>query len=214
MKDTAQAFDQAFATMPLIAVLRGIAPAEVEPVFEAVVEAGFTLVEIPLNSPDALTSIGKIAAQRPPGVCIGAGTVLTVADVERLVAVGVDMVVTPNTEPAVIDAAVRADFVPVIGCLTPTEALIASRHGARVLKIFPAARLGAAYLNDIRAVLPRESRLVAFGGVGLTEMAAFRATGADGFGFGTNLYQPGRTASEVGIAARTLVAEWTRLTVG
>ncbi|WP_454019521.1 2-dehydro-3-deoxy-6-phosphogalactonate aldolase [Azospirillum sp. Marseille-Q6669] len=213
MKDIAQAFEQAFKAMPLIAVLRGITPEEADPVFDAVVEAGVTLIEIPLNSPDALISIGKLAARRFPGVCIGAGTVLTAADVERVNAVGGEMIVTPNTEPAVIDAAVRADRVPVIGCLTPTEALVASRHGARVLKIFPAARLGAAYLTDVRAVLPLGSRLLAFGGVGLNDMAEYRAAGADGFGFGTTLYKPGRTARDVGAVARDLVAEWKRLDV-
>ena len=211
MSDTAHSFEQAFAAMPLIAVLRGIKPEEAEPVFEAVVEAGFRLIEIPLNSPDALISISKLAARKRPGVCIGAGTVLTTADVEHVRSAGGDMIVTPNTDATVVDATARANLVPVIGCLTPTEALIASRHGARVLKIFPAARLGAPYLKDIRAVLPLGSRLLAFGGIGLEEMAEYRSTGADGFGFGTNLYRPGRTASEVGAAARKLAAEWRRL---
>ena len=211
MTDLEEEFEQAFATMPLIAVLRGITPAEVEAVFDALVDAGITLVEVPLNSPDPLTSIEKLAARRPSGVCIGAGTVLTAADVASLRSAGGDMVVTPNTDPTVIDAAVQSGLIPVIGCLTPTEALIASRHGARVLKIFPAARLGAAYLNDIRAVLPAGSRLLAFGGIGCREMAEYRLHGADGFGFGTSLYRPGRPARDVGLLARDAVNEWTRL---
>jgi len=106
---------------------------------------------------------------------------------------------------------VRAGLTPVIGCLTATEALCALKHGAKALKIFPAARVGAAYIKDIRAVLPRGTKVMALGGIGLPEMEPFFKAGIDGFGFGGNLYKPGRPAAEVGAIARDLVAEWRRL---
>ncbi|MBB4285974.1 2-dehydro-3-deoxy-6-phosphogalactonate aldolase [Roseospira goensis] len=208
------AFEAAFAAMPLVAVLRGLTPDEALPVADALVDAGFTLLEVPLNSPEPFESIARLLAHCPPGVMVGAGTVLTPEDAGRLAALGAGLMVTPNTDPGVIDAGVRAGLVPLIGCMTPTEALLATRHGATVLKVFPAARLGPDYLKDIRAVLPRGTRLIPLGGIDVSRMAAFHAAGADGLGMGSNLYKPGRPAAEVGAIARDLVAEWRRLTAG
>jgi len=208
---TAVRFEAAFAAMPLVAILRGITPDEVLPVAGALVAAGFTLLEVPLNSPDAFDSIARLHAHCPPRVVVGAGTVLTPEDVGRLAALGAGLVVTPNTDPAVIDAAVRSDLVALVGCMTPTEALLATRHGARALKIFPATALGPAYLKDIRAVLPVHTRLVPVGGIDVEAMTAFHAAGASGFGLGSVLYKPGRSAADVGAVARDLVAAWRRL---
>lgn len=207
-------FERAFAEMPLFAVLRGITPDEVVPVADALMAEGFRIIEVPLNSPRAFDSVAKLMDHCPADVAVGAGTVLTVAEVERLARTGAPLMVTPNTNTDVIDAAVKAGLEPVIGCLTPSEVLTAVAHGATTLKIFPATRMGAAYLKDIRAVLPPGIRLVPLGGVAKATMAAFHEAGADGYGFGTNLYTPGRSALEVGAAARELVSEYHRLVGG
>lgn len=204
-------FEQAVTEMPLIAVLRGIAPDEVPAVADVLVEAGFRLIEVPLNSPRPFDSIAKLAACCPAGVVVGAGTVLSPDQVMRLAATGATLMVTPDSNPDVVVAGVEAGLVTVIGCMTPSEALSALRHGAQCLKIFPAARLGPAYLKDVRAVLPKETRVFAVGGIGAGDMAAFHEAGADGFGFGSNLYAPGRAVTEVGTIARDLVAAFQRL---
>ena len=200
------------AAMPLFAVLRGIKPEEALPVADALMEAGFRIIEVPLNSPDPFASIASLVAHCPADVAIGAGTVLEAAEVDRLADTGATLAVSPNTDPAVIERVRALGLAPVPGCLTPTEVLAAVAHGATTLKIFPATRMGAAYLKDIRAVLPMGIRLVPLGGVSRATMSEFHAHGADGFGFGTNLYTPGRSAAEVGAAARELVAEYRRLT--
>lgn len=204
-------FEDAFADAPLVAVLRGITPEEVLPVADALVEAGFRLIEVPLNSPDAFTSISRLLAHLPATISIGAGTVLRVEEVARFADLGAELLVTPNTDPAIVAAGKRAGLVPLIGCMTPSEALAALANGAAGLKLFPAARLGPAYVKDVRAVLPKGTRVLAVGGIGLAEMAPFHAGGCDGFGFGGNLYAPGRPAGEVGRVAADLVAEWRRL---
>lgn len=205
------AFGEAFAAMPLVAVLRGVTPDEVLPIADALVDAGFRMIEVPLNSPDPFTSIAKLVKHCPKTVAVGAGTVLRPEDAGRLADTGAELLITPNTDAEVIDAAVRLGLVPMIGCMTPSEALTALKHGAQALKLFPAARLGAAYVKDIRVVLPKGTKLVGLGGIGLAEMEDFVKAGIDGFGFGSNLYKPGRSASEVGAIAKDLVAEWRRL---
>jgi len=205
------AFGEAFAAMPLVAVLRGVTPDEVLPVADALIAAGFRMIEVPLNSPDPFASIAKLVKHCPTGIAIGAGTVLRPEDAGRLADTGAELLITPNTDTDVIDAAVRLGLVPMIGCMTPSEALTALKHGAQALKLFPAARLGAAYVKDVRVVLPKGTKLVGLGGIGLAEMEDFVNAGIDGFGFGSNLYKPGRSASEVGAIAKDLVAEWRRL---
>ncbi len=208
------AFAEAFAAMPLVAVLRGITPEEVLPVADALVEAGFRLIEVPLNSPDAFAGIARLVKHAAPGVAVGAGTVLRCEDVERLADLGAELLVTPNTDPVVVAAGARRGLTPLIGCMTPSEALSALAHGAAGLKLFPAARLGPGYVKDLRAVLPRGTKVLAVGGIGKAEMAPFAEAGCDGFGFGSNLYAPGRSARDVGAVARELVAEWRRLAGG
>lgn len=207
----ADAFTRAMAEMPLVAILRGVTPDTILPVADALIDAGFRLIEVPLNSPDAFTSIARLVRHCPDGVLAGAGTVLTPEDVGRLADTGASLLVTPNTDPQVIAAGVRAGLVPLPGCLTPTEAFAALRAGARGLKIFPASRMGPAYLKDLRAVLPPGTPLLPVGGIDVAGMAAWHATGAAGFGFGTNLFVPGRPPAEVAAAARALTAEWRRL---
>ncbi|HSP25609.1 MAG TPA: 2-dehydro-3-deoxy-6-phosphogalactonate aldolase [Saliniramus sp.] len=207
-------FDQAMRDMPLVAVLRGISPEEIDDVADALVEAGFRFLEVPLNSPRPYESIARLVERCPPEVLTGAGTVLWPEQVGRLAALGATLVVTPSTDIPVIEASVREGLYPMIGCLTPSEALTAVRYGARALKVFPASRMGPNYLKDVRAVLPKGTKLIPVGGIDRDTMEAFHKTGADGFGFGTNLYVPGRSASEVGSRARDLVAEYRRLAGG
>jgi 2-dehydro-3-deoxyphosphogalactonate aldolase len=203
--------DAIFSRMPLIAILRGIAPEESVEVADALMDAGFRMLEVPLNSPRPFESIARLAAHCPPEVMVGAGTVLDPSQVNRLAAMPAPLLVTPNTDVAVIQAVHRKGLFSVIGCATPSEAFTALKHGARVLKLFPAARFGPGYLRDLRAVLPAATRVAVVGGVSLQNLEAFHAAGADAFAFGSNLYRPGVAAAEVGAMARDLVAEYRRV---
>lgn len=182
---------------PLIAILRGIKPEETADIVGALIETGFTAIEIPLNSPEPFRSI-KIAAKMAPADClIGAGTVLTVEDVDRLDGAGGKLLVTPNVEPAVISRARDKGMVTMPGVFTATEALSAARAGATGLKFFPAGVLGASGISAIRAVLPPELVIAAVGGVSDKNFADYTKAGILAFGLGTSLYKPGMTAAEV-----------------
>ncbi|KAA0699660.1 2-dehydro-3-deoxy-6-phosphogalactonate aldolase [Neorhizobium sp. P12A] len=190
---------------PLIAILRGIKPEEIEATVGGLIENGLTAIEIPLNSPDAFRSI-EIAAKMAPADClIGAGTVLTVEDVDRLDAAGGRLLVTPNVEPSVISRAHEKGMVSMPGCFTATEALSAARAGATGLKFFPAGVLGASGINAIRAVLPPELVIAAVGGVSDKNFADYTKAGILAFGLGTSLYKPGMTAAEVAERAKVTI---------
>lgn len=205
------AFDRGFATMPLIAILRGIHPSEVLSVADALMDAGIKLIEVPLNSVEAFTSIKLLVNHCADDVVVGAGTVLEKVEVNRLRDIGAKLMVTPNVDSALIDAGNAAGLVTVTGCMTPSEILLALRHGAAAIKIFPASRLGPSYAKDIKAVLPTGTRLVAVGGVGQDEMESYHTGGYDGFGFGSCLYVPGRNADQVADIAKQLCDKWSRL---
>ena len=182
---------------PLIAILRGIKPEETADIVGALIETGFTAIEIPLNSPEPFRSI-KIAAKMAPADClIGAGTVLTIEDVDRLDRAGGKLLVTPNVEPAIISRARDKGMVTMPGVFTATEALSAARAGATGLKFFPAGVLGASGITAIRAVLPPELVIAAVGGVSDKNFADYTKAGILAFGLGTSLYKPGMTAEEV-----------------
>ncbi|WP_280563179.1 2-dehydro-3-deoxy-6-phosphogalactonate aldolase [Chromohalobacter sp. 48-RD10] len=212
MNETQQAaLDAALEELPLVAILRGIRPEEIDKVFDALVDAGFRLIEIPLNSPLPWKSIEKVAARCPEHVLVGAGTVLETADTAELARLDAPLMVTPNSDPEVIRAGVEQGLAPLVGCMTPSEALSAARAGATALKLFPAGRLGTGYFKDISAILPPELPVFAVGGIDKSNMSDWHGVGIRGFGFGSNLYRPGRSAVEVGEVARELVAEWRRL---
>jgi len=196
----------------LIAILRGVRPEEIGDIVDGLLDAGFRAIETPLNSPDPFRSI-EIAVERAAaagvGPClIGAGTVLRVEEVARVVAAGGNLVVSPNTDAAVIEATVAAGLVSIPGCYTATEALLALRAGAHALKFFPASVLGAGGIRAIAAVLPPKSPLVAVGGVSDSDFAAYRQAGVEGFGLGSSLYKPGDAAGDVIARGRAAIAAY------
>ena len=191
------AFDTNFAACPLVAILRGLTPAEAPAIGDALVAAGFTLIEVPLNSPDPFDSIALLAARLRGRAMVGAGTVLDTAQVARVAAVGGSLIVSPNVDAAVIGASRAAGLVSLPGYYTASEAFAALAAGATGLKLFPADTAPPALLKAQRAVLPRDLRVLAVGGITPEPMAGWRAAGADGFGLGSNLYRPGKPAAEV-----------------
>ena len=193
---------------PVVAILRGLTPAEAEGVAGALVDAGIRLIEVPLNSPDPFESIGIIQRAFGDRALIGAGTVLDLPEVDRLAALSARVMVTPNINPPLIAHAVEQGLEVMPGFLTPTEALAAIRAGARRLKLFPASAMGPAYLKAVREILPRTAKLWAVGGTGAENIAQWLANGAEGIGVGGALYRPGDEAALVGERARALVEGW------
>lgn len=197
---------RAFAECPLVAILRGIAPAEAEAVGDALVDAGFRLIEVPLNSPDPLDSIGRLARRFGDKALVGAGTVLDPADVDRIAEVGGRLIVSPNTDTGVIAATVGAGLISAPGYFTPSEAFAAIQAGAHAIKLFPAEAASPAVVKAQRAVLPRHVPLIVVGGITPEAMSPYLAAGADGFGLGGALYRPGMRADEVAARAQAFVA--------
>lgn len=195
----------------IIAILRGIRPDEAEAVTEALIAAGISRVEVPLNSPEPYDSIARMIGRAGARALIGAGTVLDVAEVARLAAIGAAMVVSPDCNGAVIAATKRAGMLSYPGVMTPTECFAALGAGADGIKLFPASLVGPAGLAAIRAVLPAGTRTYAVGGVGPGNFADWQRAGVTGFGIGSGIYAPGASAAEVGAKARTIVAAYDRV---
>ena len=198
----------AMAELPLVAILRGLRPEEAPAIGGALVEAGFRILEVPLNSPEPFASVRLLAAAFKDRAVVGAGTVIDPADVPRLREAGGRLVVMPHADVEVIRAAKGAGLACVSGVATPTEAFAAIRAGADALKLFPAETLGPGTLKAWRAVLPPTMAILPVGGVTPESMATWREAGGAGFGLGSALYRPGDTAAKVGEQAARFAAAW------
>jgi 2-dehydro-3-deoxyphosphogalactonate aldolase len=190
---------------PIVAILRGVAPDEIDALGDALVEAGVTVIEVPLNSPSPFESIGWLAARHGTRALIGAGTVLEAADVARVAGAGGTLVVAPNFDAEVVRAAKAAGLASLPGVMTPSEGFAALKAGADGLKLFPAEIIPPAVFKAWRAVFPADTLLLAVGGVGVDNIKSYAQAGASGYGIGSALYKPGRPAAEIGKLARALV---------
>ena len=195
-------------TRNIIAILRGVTPPEVCDHTAALIDAGITTIEVPLNSPDPWDSIGALLDRFGDRAKIGAGTVLLPDQVDRLATMGAHLVVSPNADPAVIAATAAAGMESWPGVMTPTECFAAIHAGATGLKLFPASLIGPAGLAAIRAVLPPDLPVYAVGGAGASNFAEWRRAGAEGFGIGTALYRPGQSVTQTATAAAEITAAY------
>ncbi|KQV87684.1 MULTISPECIES: 2-dehydro-3-deoxy-6-phosphogalactonate aldolase [unclassified Roseateles] len=203
--------DQALQQLPLVAILRGVKPDEVEAIADTLYAEGFRVIEVPLNSPQALDSIARLARRMPNDALIGAGTVLSADAVRDVQIAGGRLIVMPHADVAVIRVAKARGLACIPGAATPTEAFAALQAGADALKLFPAELVTPPVLKAMRAVLPRELSLLPVGGITPETMAPYRQAGAAGFGLGSALYSPGLTASDVAPRARAFVQAWRAL---
>lgn len=190
---------------PLVAILRGVRPDEVEQIGEAVFEAGISWIEVPLNSPDPLISIIKLVTKLGDRAVVGAGTVLSVDQVDEVAATGARLIVSPNMNPDVIRMTKAKGMISLPGVFTATECFAALDAGADGLKFFPGDVIGPNGLKALKAVLPPTVTTYAVGGVDAGNAAAWLAAGADGFGLGGALYKPGDSAQLVGEKTRAMV---------
>jgi len=202
--------EQAIETCGIIAILRGVTPAEVVDVATALHKAGIRIVEVPLNSPDPFTSIEKLSLAFKTEMIIGAGTVLSTQDVNLLKHHGGQISVSPDCNPEVINLAVKMGMIPLPGVFTPTEAFAAIKAGANHLKLFPAEAASPATIKAWKAVLPKHVKLFAVGGVTPENMGDWLSAGATGFGIGSALYKPGMKMAQIADATNNLVQAWKR----
>ncbi|WP_426270166.1 2-dehydro-3-deoxy-6-phosphogalactonate aldolase [Dyella kyungheensis] len=194
--------------LPLVAILRGLTPDESVEIGRVLVDAGFRMLEVPLNSPQPFESIRRMSEALGDEYLVGAGTVLDPANVKKVADAGGRLIVMPHADVAVIRAAKEAGLYCVPGVATPTEAFAALAAGADALKLFPAEQASPAVLKAWRAVLPKDLAVLPVGGIAPDNMGPWLAAGAGGFGIGSSLYAPGRPASDVATRARAFADAW------
>jgi 2-dehydro-3-deoxyphosphogalactonate aldolase len=199
------------ASLPLVAILRGLAPENAEGMGHVLYEAGFRVIEVPLNSPDPFRSIGLLAKAMPDDVLVGAGTVLEAAAVDGVRDVGGRLIVMPHSDVDVIRRAKDNDLLCTPGVATPTEAFAALKAGADAIKIFPAENVPPPVVKAWRAVLPKDTIVLPVGGIRPETMKAYVEAGADGFGLGSALFAPGMDVGQVGRNARAFATAWAEL---
>ena len=197
--------------LPLIAILRGLTPPEAPAIGQALTDAGFVLLEVPLNSPQPLDSIAALAAQHPQRL-IGAGTVMSAADVRNVHAAGGRLIISPHFDAEVVHEALRLGLACMPGVATPSEAFAALKAGAHALKLFPAEMIAPSVVKAMRAVLSAHVPLLPVGGIGPSNMGAYKQAGASGFGIGSSLYKPGQSAAQTMAAAQNFIQSWKSLT--
>jgi 2-dehydro-3-deoxyphosphogalactonate aldolase len=198
--------DEALAALPLIAILRGLRREEALDIAAALRDAGFRILEVPLNSPSPLASIEAIAARFGDEMLVGAGTVLDRDAVAAVASAGGRLIVSPNFDPKVVEAAREHGLISIPGIATPSEAFAALAAGADAVKLFPAEMIAPAVVRSMRAVLPPEAKLIPVGGITPDNIPAYRQAGATGFGIGSALFKPGMTAVDVAAAAARFAA--------
>lgn len=198
-------FTRYFAACPVVAIIRGVHPEEAQAIGAAIIDAGIRIVEVPLNSPEPLASIERLASRFGHQALIGAGTVLDPDEVKRVARAGGRLIVSPSTDPAVIRQAHDDGLVSCPGFFTPSEAFAALRAGAHGLKLFPAEAASPAVVKAMRAVLPTDVPLIVVGGIKPDTMQPWRDAGANGFGLGGGLYRPGQSPQETAAKARAYV---------
>jgi 2-dehydro-3-deoxyphosphogalactonate aldolase len=196
----------ALSYCPIVAILRGVKPDEIDAIGDALIEAGVTVIEVPLNSPQPFESIKRLAERHAHHALVGAGTVLEANDVARVKEAGGQLVVAPNFDAAVVRAAKAAGLASLPGVMTPSEGFAALKAGADGLKLFPAEIIPPAVFKAWRAVFAPDTLLLAVGGVGVENIGSYAEAGASGYGIGSALYKPGRPAADIGKLARALVA--------
>ena len=207
MNTPAERLATSLQQLPLVAILRGLTPAEAPAIGQCLVSTGFVLLEVPLNSPQPLQSIAALAAQHPD-LLIGAGTVMSAADVRNVQAAGGRLIISPHFDAEVVHEALRLGMACMPGVATPSEAFAALKAGAHALKLFPAEMIGPAVVKALRAVLPASVPLLPVGGVSPDNMAAYRQAGATGFGIGSALYKPGQSAADTAASAQRFIQTW------
>jgi 2-dehydro-3-deoxyphosphogalactonate aldolase len=200
-------FNAHMDALPLVAILRGLKPEEALEVGQVIVNAGFHILEVPLNSPDPLRSI-QILAEAFPNALVGAGTVTTAQQVRDIKATGGQLIISPHLDDNVVCEAVNLGLISMPGVATPTEAFRAIALGAHGLKLFPAEMISPSVVKSMSAVLPGHVRLIPVGGIGARNMADYRQCGASGFGIGSALYAPGKTVQAIGESAAAFVRAW------
>jgi len=206
--------DAAFTTLPLVAILRGLTPAEAEATARTLYDRGFRLIEVPLNSPQPFDSIAAIRKLLPSDALVGAGTVMTVEQVSQLADLGAELVVMPHADTEIISAAKAQGMVSLPGVTTPTEAFLALKAGADALKLFPAELIGPRVVKAMRAVLPPDVRLLPVGGITPGTMKPYLEAGVAGFGLGSALYTPGMPLEQIAEHVDQFVAAWRTLGEG